>query len=292
MPWLINAAQLDKFRKNQKALIILDASYHMPDDPRDPKKEFIEKHIVNAHFLDLSAFQDPQSNLPNLLLLDEKRLSEKIGALGIRNDYKLIFYDNSGLHTACRALWMFKMVGHNPQQLYILDGGLAAWERYGGKTESGDVTYSPKHYSVKLQPMYLRTLANIKANLQNPEEQMVDVRHPVRFAGGPEPRPGLRTGHIPGSFCFPYTVFFDKEGLFLPLDKIRRRLMDVGIDITSPIISSCGSGTTAPILNFVLDLLNQPNHAVYNGSWSEWGSETLYPGEQSIEERPVETCVG
>jgi thiosulfate/3-mercaptopyruvate sulfurtransferase len=287
MPWLINAAQLDKFRKSQKSLIILDATWFMPSENRDASLSFMNKHIAGAQFFDIQAFNNPETNLSNQVILDEKIISEKLSALGIRDDYKIILYDNSDKHTSCRALWMFKLFGHNPNQLYILDGGLKAWETYGGKTESGNVTVSPKQYTAKLQPIYLRTLEQMKENLRHPKEQVLDVRSPVRFCGGPEDRVGLRSGNIPDSYNFPYFTMYEKDGTLKPLEKIRKQMVDVAISLNYPIISSCGSGITAPILNFVLDLMGHEQHAVYNGSWGEWGAETLYPGEESLEERPV-----
>jgi 3-mercaptopyruvate sulfurtransferase SseA len=153
MPWLINAAQVDKFRKSQKALIILDASWHMPSEGRDAQTEFLESHIMGAQFFDINAFSDLNPNAPHahMMITDEEEIGKKLGALGIRSDYKIILYDNSNLHTACRALWMLKAFGHNPQQLYILDGGLNAWNQYGGKTETGSSNPSAKPYSVMLQ---------------------------------------------------------------------------------------------------------------------------------------------
>lgn len=289
MPWLINAAQLDKFRKSQKSLIILDASWHMPSDNRDAKQEFIDKHITSAQFFDITAFDDPNTTLPHMLISDEKILSEKLSALGIRNDYKIILYDNSLLHTACRALWMFKMFGHDPNLLYVLDGGLPAWEKVGGKMESGETNPSAKIYNTEWQPAHLRTLTMMKQNLQTPTEQVIDLRHPVRFIGGPDIRPGIRAGHIPGSYALPYFTLFDKEGFFLPAEKMRKQLSDLGVDLNSPIITTCGSGMTAAILNCALDIVKYPQHALYDGSWAEWGAETLYSGEKNLEERPVET---
>jgi thiosulfate/3-mercaptopyruvate sulfurtransferase len=288
MPWLINAAQLDKFRKNQKNVIILDASLH--HDGRNAKQEFTEKHIIDAQFFDIDAFSNPNAELPHTLSLDTTLISEQLSKIGIRNDCKIILYDNSALHTSARALWMLKVFGHNPNLLYILDGGFNAWEKYGGKIEPGDPIISNKSYTVNLQLQYLRTLEDIKQNLKNSKEQIVDVRHPVRYAGGPEPRPGLRSGHIPGSFCLPFNIFFDKAGNFLPLEKVRKKFMDVAIDPSAPIITSCGSALTAPILNFLLDLMEYQN-AVYDGSWSEYGADKLYAGETSLSERPVSTCI-
>jgi thiosulfate/3-mercaptopyruvate sulfurtransferase len=293
MPWLINAQQLDKFRKSQKSLIILDASWHMPTAERDAKKEFVESHILGAQFFDITAFNDtsPTAVHGSMLIQDEAEISEKLSAMGIRNDYKIILYDNSKLHTSCRALWMLKVFGHNPQLLYILDGGLEAWNTYGGKVETGEVNPTAKTYNVNLQKEYIRTLADLKANNQNPSEQVVDVRHAVRYAGGPELKPGLRLGHMPGSFSFPYTTFFDKNDCWRPLDKIRNQYTGIGADLNCPTVTSCGSGMTAPVLNFALDLLGNTNNAVYNGSWNEWGTEKLYPGETSLAERPVITSL-
>jgi len=289
MVWLINSAQLDKFRKSQKSLIILDASWHMPDDNRDAKQEFALKHIIDAKFFDIDAFSDhsPEAPHPHMVLRDETVLSEKLGALGIRNDYKIILYDNSKIHTACRAAWMLKLMGHNPQQIYILDGGFSAWELYGGKVEAGEVTTSAKPYKATFQSQYLRTLAEMKANLRHPTEQVIDVRHSVRYMGGPELKLGIRPGHIPGSFSFPYTSLFEKNGLLRPLDKIRQVLTGIGVDLSLPIIATCGSGISSCALDFALDLLEHPHHSVYNGSWNEWGNEKLYINESNLDERPA-----
>jgi len=293
MSWLINAEQLDKFRKSQKSLIIFDASLHLGDENhRNAQQEFTEKHIPDAKFFDIELFSDPNTDLPHMLIQDEKLISEKLSALGVRNDYKIIFYDNSTLRTSCRALWMMKMFGHNPFQLYILDGGLNAWIQYNNKTESGAPNYSPKQYTATFQSQFIRTLSQMKENVKHPKEQVVDVRHSIRFIGGKEPRPGLRAGHIPGSFCFPFFTMFDRDTqLWKPLDKIRRQLKGISLDLNYPIISTCGSAITAPILDFALDLLEHKNHSVYDGSWTEWGAEKLYSGEIDLSERPVETCL-
>ena len=292
MSWLINSSQLDKFRKGQKNVTILDASWHLPADNRNAKEEFLAKHIAGARFFDLNDFNDRETSLSNMLTRDENAISQKLGALGITNDHKIIFYDKSGLHTSCRALWMFKVFGHNPNQLYILDGGYESWEKYGGKAEEGEprnITVRP--YTVNFEARLVRSLVQMKNNLHHPVEQVVDVRHPVRYAGGKETRIGLRSGHVPGSFCFPYFTMFEATGLWKPVEKIRKQLSGIGVNLDYPITTMCGSGITAAILNFALDLLNHENHSLYDGSWAEWGSENLYPGEANLAERPVVTSL-
>lgn len=292
MSWLINASQLDKFRKDQKSVVILDASWHLHAENRDAKKEFTDQHIAGARFLDITELHDHETPLPNMLLRDEAQLAKKIGALGITNEHKIIFYDKSDLHTSYRALWMFKVFGHSPHQLFILDGGFSAWEKYGGKIESGDARQvAAKDYNVSFQANAIRTLVQMKTNLHHPSEQVVDVRHPVRYAGGPEARPAMRPGHIPGSFSFPYFAMFETDGRLKPLEKIRKQLTGIGVSLESPIVTTCGSGITSAILNDVLDMLNVSQHALYDGSWSEWGAETLYAGEESLAERPVITSL-
>lgn len=292
MPWLINAAQLDKFRKSQKNVTILDASWFVPSDNRNPKEEFLQRHISGARFLDLNEFADKTSNIDSMLIRDEALISEKIGALGITEEHKIIFYDNSPLHSSCRALWMFKVFGHNPNQLYILDGGYDAWEKYGGKSETGEPrAINAKNYAVQFQAQFVRALVEMKMNLHHPREQVVDVRHPVRYAGGPEQRPNMRSGHIPGSFSFPYMTMFELDGRFKSHEKICKQLTGIGVDLSHPIVVTCGAGITGTILNFVLDLHGVEHHFLYDGSWSEWGSEQLYQGESDLSERPVATSL-
>lgn len=293
MSWLINAAQVNKFRKSQKSLIVFDASMHLPAAGRDAKQEFIDKHIPGAQFFDINLFNDPASDLPHQLIQDEAFISEKLGELGLRNDFKIIFYDNSDLHSACRAVWMMKMFGHNPNLLYVLDGGFAAWDKLIGKVESGASSrLAPKPYQAKWHPQFASSLAQMKENVVSKEKLVIDLRHAARFAGGRESRPNLRSGRIPDSISLPYTSLFDKKSqTFLPLNKARLFLDSLGIDFNAPIIASCGSGVTATILDFMLDLMKHKEHTVYDGSWSEWGSEKLYAGEKDLSERPVETSL-
>lgn len=292
MTYLINAAQLDRYRKNPKGTIILDVTWCQAGDSGDPASDFLKKHIPSARFLDLNRFYDKDTSLPNMLTRDEKLISTILSEYGITKEHKIIFYDNSSMRTSCRALWMFKIFGHALHSLYILDGGIAAWEKYGGNVETGvPKPVQPKVYPVEYQAQYIRSLMQMKTNLHHPTEQVVDVRNAIRFAGGPESRQGLRAGHIPGSYCFPFTTLFEADGRWKSVDKIRRQLTGIGVDLSAPIVTSCGSGTTAPILNFALDLLGCEHHAMYDGSWTEWGADTSYPGETSPNERPVVTSI-
>lgn len=292
MSRLINASQLDKLRKNPKNLVILDATWCQPGDAKDPANEFLKKHIAGARFLNLNDFYDASSPLPNMLTRDEALIAAKLGEHGITNEHRVIFYDNSSMRTSCRAFWMFKVFGHPVHSMFVLDGGLAAWEKYGGRVETGEAKpVLAKTYEVTYLAQYIRTLVQLKTNLHHPTEQVVDVRNPIRFAGGPESRATLRSGHIPGSFCFPFTTMFEIDGRWKPAEKIRKQLTAIGVDLAYPIVTSCGSGTTAPILNFALDLLEVEHHAMYDGSWSEWGESRCYPGEASLDERPVATSL-
>ncbi|HVE43586.1 MAG TPA: sulfurtransferase [Gammaproteobacteria bacterium] len=285
MSWLINASQLDKLRKDQKGVVVLDATFYLRAEQGGG---FLEEHIPGSRVFPFLDFYDQETPLPNMLIRDEEKISRCVGALGITNEHKIVLYDNSPMHSSCRALWMFKVFGHLSNQLYILDGGLASWKRYGGKIEAGEQRpVNARPYTVTFEPRYLRTLMQMKTNLHHPKEQVVDMRHPVRYAGGAEDRPYLRSGHIPGSFSFPSATMFESNDHFKPLDKIRKQLIGIGLDLSVPIVTTCGSGNTAAILNFVLDLMDVPHNALYDGSWSEWGSSEIYVGEESLDERPV-----
>lgn len=291
MSWLINAAQLDRFRKDQKNVVVFDASWYLPEENKNAQEDFLKSHILGARFFSLDLFHDLNSPFPCMLIRDEKKIAELLGKLGITNEHKIIFYDKSKLHTSCRARWMFTVFGHPAHQLYILNGGYSAWEKYGGKTESGERPIVPRSYTVNFAAHFIRTLLQMKTNFHHPTEQVIDLRHPVRYAGGPEKRAHLRRGHIPGSFCFPYFTMFEADGQFKPLEKIRKQLKGIGVELEVPIVTLCGSGITAAILNNVLDLLGYSNHALYDASWSEWGSTELYSGEVELSERPVRTSL-
>lgn len=288
---LISATELNHWRLSDSPPLILDASWHLPATQRHAKNEFLKAHIPNAYFLDLDILNDPHSALPNTLSQNPTQVSAVFKTLGIDTDRSIVFYDRSDLHTACRAYWLFRLWGFPIGSLFVLDGGFDHYDKQGFVTASGVSPIHDQALSISFQPRLYKSLAQMKSQLVDRTAQVIDLRHAVRFAGGPESRAGLRRGHIPGSFCFPFSAFFNKEHLFLPLEKIIRRISDIGVDVSSPIISTCGSGMTATILNFVLDCLPHSNHALYDGSWSEWGVDHCFPDEASLAERPIETCL-
>ncbi len=286
---LIQPADCIAWCKQSDAPLVFAANGSLPNT--DPRAIFAAKHLPSAQYFDVTTFYDPRSPLPNTLLPNLKTAEDYLSALGLANDQPVILYDSSPVPSAFRAYWILRVFGHPAEKLFILDGGLRAYEKIGGKTVCTPTVVIPTTYEAIFKPKLLRTLNQMKQAIKDPKTQIIDTRHAVRFTGGPESRPGLRAGHIPGSFCFPFTCFFAEDGTFLPIDKISKQLREIGVDLASPIISTCGSGVTACVLNFFLDQLHHPTHALYDGSWSEWGAMSCFPGEESLSERPVTNCI-
>jgi thiosulfate/3-mercaptopyruvate sulfurtransferase len=206
--------------------------------------------------------------------------ARQMSALGLGDDDDLVVYDGSGANiSAARAWWTFRVFGH--ARVAVLDGGIGKWRREGRPLEPGIVTLPPSRFTARLDPAAVRDLAAVRANLSHPSEQIVDMRPAGRFAGtDPEPRPGLRGGHIPGSRNLPYLELVAADGTLLPPDALRRRLAAAGIDPGRPVVATCGSGTSACALVLALHVLGHDAAAVYDGSWTEWGGR---------EDTPVET---
>ncbi len=251
-------------------LRILDASWYLPPNAPDARAVFAEGHIPGARFFDIDAASDPESTLPHMLPT-AARFSAFAGALGIGPDTRVVVYDQQGLFSAPRAWWMFRVFGHDA--VHVLDGGLPAWREAGGPVESGEPSPAlPAPFRARLRALRVRGLGDMLDNLNGGRELVLDARAAARFAGSaPEPRPGMASGHIPGARSVPYADMLANGRMKAPED-LRARFAAAGADGARPIVTSCGSGMTAAVLTLGLAVAGLPEGALYDGSWSEWGS--------------------
>lgn len=250
-------------------LRVVDASYFALDPARDAAAEYEAEHIPGAVFMDLGNLKDTNSPLPGMLPPAEK-FASRMQALGLGDGSRIILYDNTPHRTAARAWWMFKTFGAN--EVAILDGGLQKWKAEGRPLASGKEKLRHRHFTVWKDATAVRNLAQMKTNLESGAEQVLDARSAVRFTGEePDPR-GLAAGHIPGSRNLPYDRLLNSDGTFKSRKALRAEFDDAGIDPDQPLVTTCGSGVTAAVLLFAANLLGKKDVALYDGSWSEWGT--------------------
>ena len=258
-------------------LRVLDGTWHMPQLERDARAEFAQAHIPGAVFFDIDRIADPTTPLPHMLPTAEA-FAEAVGALGIASGDRVIAYDVRGVISAARVWWTFRVFGH--ERVAVLDGGLRAWKAEGRPLEAGEPTPPRRQFRATLRPELVRGLDAMRRNLSTRAEQVVDARSRGRFEGTePEPRAGLRGGHIPGSLNVPYETLYRPDGTLKPPDALRAAFVVAGVDLTRPITTTCGSGVTASVLALALHLVGRPGVAVYDGSWTEWGGRTDTPVE-------------
>ena len=252
-------------------LRVLDGSWYLPASGRDAAAEYTAGHIPGAIFFDLDAVSDRSSRLPHMLP-NAAEFSAGMAALGLRNTDDLVVYDGSGTNlSAPRVWWTFRVFGH--ERVAVLDGGIGKWKREGRPLEQGTVALPRGSFTARFDRNALRDLSSVHANINFRREQLVDTRSAGRFTGvEPEPRPGLRRGHVPGSLNLPYTDLVSGDGTVLPPDQLRRRLEEAGVDLSQPVVATCGSGTSACALVLSLHLLGHHDTAVYDGAWAEWAS--------------------
>ena len=250
---------------------VIDASFKMPGVTPLPVEDYLASHIPGAAFFDVDAVSDHSNPLPHMFPGAEQ-FGRDVGALGISNDDMVVVYDAGGWVAAPRAWWMFLSFGH--RNVRVLDGGLKKWVAEGRKVESGPVTPKPATFTANFDARRMRSLQQMIANTASRAEQVIDARASERYqAKVPEPRPGLRAGHIPGSLNLPYNNLFDAStGTMKSLDELRAAFLGAGAKLDAPIVTSCGSGVSAAVLTLALYRLGVENPALYDGSWTEWGA--------------------
>jgi thiosulfate/3-mercaptopyruvate sulfurtransferase len=263
-------------RLGEPGLVVVDASAHLPDAGRDPRAEFASAHIPGARYLDLANLTNPDSAVP-AAIPTAAQFSARMDALGISNGDRLVIYDDSAVKTSARAWFIARMHG---AEAAILDGGLGKWRAEGLRLETGDGQLGRGDFTAAAGAGLVRSQADMLANLDSGAEQVLDARGPGRFSGAdPEPRPGMASGHIPGSRNLPFGQVLNPDGTFKDADGIRSALRAAGIDPAKPVVTTCGSGVTASVLLFAMHLVGKDDVALYDGSWSEWGADPAAPKE-------------
>ncbi len=252
-------------------LVIIDASWHLPATKRNAKDEFIARHIPGAQFYDLDAGAATDTTLPHMLPKAEKFRAD-MSALGVGNQSQVICYDAAGLFSAARLWWMLKTFGH--ENVYVLDGGLPKWERDSFALETGTAKSVPTtNFKVELNQSKVKSIDEVSSALSSKSAQLADARSGTRFRGEePEPRPGVRPGHMPGAKNVHYASLLDADGTMKQSAKLLEVFTSAGIDPYKPVITTCGSGVTAAILSLALAELGSAQHSLYDGSWAEWGA--------------------
>jgi len=255
-------------------LVVLDCSYHLPDTGRDPATEYAAGHIPGARFVDFKTIADPDGEFDNTVPQADA-FAARMEELGVGDDSRVVLYDDSALHSSARVWFLLTLFGK--RDVVILDGGLGKWKAEG-RPETRDVPApAPATFTARADDSLLRDKAAILANLDGRPEQVVDARGAARFTGeSPEIRPGMASGHIPGARNLPIGVLFDGDGTMKDIGGIEAEFIAAGLDLSRPIVTSCGSGVTAAVLSFGLARLGKES-ALYDGSWSEWASDPDTP---------------
>lgn len=266
---LVSTAWLAEHLKDPD-LRILDGSWYLPQLNRDPKAEYAQGHIPGARFFDIDEISDGRSDLPHMAPPVEKFMS-RMRAMGVGDGHQVVVYDGSGLSSAARVWWLFKLMGQ--ENIAVLDGGLPKWQAEGRPLEDMPPVPRDRHMTVRLQNQLVRDVTQVAHASKLRDPQIVDARSAGRFRGDePEPREGLRQGHIPGSRNLPFGEVLNTDGTMKSAEGLRKVFEAAGIDLSKPVITTCGSGVTAAVLALALERLGHRDWSLYDGSWAEWGA--------------------
>ncbi|MBY6083742.1 3-mercaptopyruvate sulfurtransferase [Ruegeria arenilitoris] len=256
-------------------LRILDASWYLPQQGRDARAEYEAGHIPGARFFDIDEISDHRSDLPHMAPPVEKFMS-RLRAMGVGDGHQVVVYDGAGLFSAARVWWLFRLMGQ--ENIAVLDGGLPKWVAEGREIEDLPPVIRDRHMTVRVQNHLVRDVTQVSAAAKLADHEIIDARAADRFAGSqPEPREGLRAGHIPGSRNVPFGQLLNADGTMKPPEDCRAVFEAAGVDLSKPAITTCGSGVTAAILSLALERMGKKDHSLYDGSWAEWGAFPTLP---------------
>lgn len=265
---LVSTAWLEAHLKDPD-LRILDASWYLPDAGRDAKAEYASGHIPGARFFDIDEIADKRSGLPHMAPQPEMFIS-RMRAMGVGDGHQVVVYDGTGLFSAARVWWTFRLMGKT--DVAVLDGGFPKWRAEGRPIEEMPPAVRDRHITVQRQAHLVKDVTQVAAAAKLGDYAIIDARSPGRFSGEePEPRPGLRSGHIPGSRNVPYRSVLNADGTMKAPAEIEAVIRAAGVDLTKPAITTCGSGVTAAVLSLALERMGKRDHSLYDGSWAEWG---------------------
>lgn len=266
---LVSTAWLERHLKDPD-LRIFDASWYMAEMNRDARAEYDAAHIPGARFFDIDEISDQRSALPHMVPPTEKFIS-RMRAMGVGDGHQVVVYDGAGLFSAARVWWLFRLMGKT--DVAVLDGGFPKWRAEGRPVEDMAPMMRDRHITVSKQNQMVKDVTQVAAAAKLKDHEILDARSPGRFRGQePEPREGLRSGHIPGSKNIHYRTLLNDDGTMKSPEALKKVFQAAGVDLSKPAITTCGSGVTAAIISLALERIGHRDHALYDGSWTEWGA--------------------